>query len=247
MKNLKGKIAFITGSTRGIGKAIALELASQGATILLHGSKKSIISEQTFRQVSGISSKNKIYYADLENYNQIFSMAESIKKNFKKLDILINNAGITKGSTLLKMTNEEWESVIKINLNSIFYITKLLIPLVIKNEQGRVINISSIYGLVGEYGLSNYCASKAGVIGLTKALSKEMTKYNITVNAICPGLIDTDLIREIPEKYLEQRIQKIPLGRIGKKEEVAKLVAFICSDDADYITGQAISINGGMY
>lgn len=247
MKSLKGKIAIVTGSTRGIGKSIALELASDGATVLLHGSKKSTSAELALDEVRKISPKSKIYYANIEHFDEISLMAEAAQKDFRHIDILINNAGVTKGSMFLNMSNKEWDSVIKVNLYGTFYVTKLFIPLIIKAERGKIINMSSIYGLVGEYGLTNYCASKAAIIGFTRALSKEMAKYNITVNAICPGLIDTGLIHDIPQKYLRERMQNIPLGRPGKKEEVAKLVAFISSDDASYITGEAISINGGAY
>lgn len=246
MKNLIGKIAVITGSTRGIGKAIALELASKGATIIMHCSKKTPASETAFKEVFKISPKSKIYYADLEYFNKISNMAKAVKKDFKQIDILINNAGIIKDQTFLKMKKKEWDQVIKINLYGTFYVTKLFLPL-IKSLQGRIINISSINGLVGQYGQTNYCASKAGIIGFTKALSKEMARYNITVNAVCPGIIDTDILKDVPDKYMQQLFEKIALKRIGKKEEVAKLISFICSDDSAYITGQAISINGGMY
>lgn len=247
MKKLANKIALITGSTRGIGKAIALELAEQGATVLLHGSKKSKAAELTFNEVLKISPKSKMYYAHIENFNELSFMAESVKRDFRHIDILINNAGIVKNTMFLDMSYEEWDSVIKINVYGTFYVTKLFAPLIIKTKKGSIINMSSISGLIGEYGQTNYCASKFAIIGFTKSLSKEMAKYNITVNAVCPAVIDTDTVWNIPKKYLDPLMQKIPLGRAGKKEEVAKLVAFLCSDDASYITGQAIGINGGMY
>lgn len=247
MKNLKGKIALITGSTRGIGKAIALELASQGAIVLLHGSKKSRHAQSTLEKIQKISSKSKIYFANIGRFDEVSTMIQTIEHEFTSLDILINNAGIAKSSTVVNMTNEAWDDVLKVNVYGTFYVTKLCIPLLQGVKQGKIINISSVYGFTGEYGQANYSTSKAAIIGFTKAVAKEMAKYNITVNAVCPGLIDTGLIGDIPGKYLKQRITKIPLGRVGKKEEVAKLAAFLCSDDADYITGQAISINGGMY
>ncbi|RJQ38239.1 SDR family oxidoreductase [Candidatus Microgenomates bacterium] len=246
MKKFINKVAFITGSTRGIGKTIAWELANQGATIILHGSKKTSVAGLTLNEILKISPKSKIYYADLEHFNDISKMAKAVKKDFKQIDILINNAGIVKNQTFLKMKRKEWDHVIKVNLYGTFYVTKLFAPL-IKSNGGRIVNISSISGLTGQYGQTNYCASKAGVIGFTKALSKELAKNNITVNAICPGVIDTDILKDMPEKYMNQLIEKISLKRIGKKEEVAKLAAFICSEDANYITGQAISVNGGMY
>lgn len=247
MKNLIGKIALITGSTRGVGKAIALELANQGATILLHGSNKSSISEDTYKEILKISPKSKIYYAGVENINQISIMAEAIKNEFECLDILINNAGVVKNTMFINMSYEDWDSVIKINIYGTYYVTKLLLPLLMKKRGGKIINMSSISGLLGEYGQTNYCTSKFAIIGFTKSLAKEMGKYNITVNAICPAIIDSDAVNNIPKKYKNQLMQKIPLKRAGKKEEVAKLVAFLSSDNANYITGQAISINGGMY
>lgn len=247
MNILKGEIALITGSTRGIGKAIALELASQGATVLLHGSAKSQFAKNTLHEVLKLSPKSKIYYTRIENFYEVSLMTKAIKDDFDHIDILINNAGIVKNNMFLNMNYEEWDSVFKVNVYGTFHITKLLLPLMIKTGKGKIINMSSISGLVGEYGQTNYCASKAAIIGFTKALSKELGKYKITVNAICPAVIDSNAVDNIPKKYRDQLMQKIPLGRAGKKEEVAKLVAFLCSNDADYITGQAISINGGMY
>lgn len=246
MKNLDGKIALVTGSSRGIGKSIAFELAAQGAIMLLHASKKSNDAESALDEVVKISPRSKIYYAHIEDFNEVTLMAKAIQKDFPKIDILINNAGIAQSSTFLNMSNAQWDLVMKVNVYGTFYVTKLFVPLIIKAKNGRIVNMSSVYGLLGEYGQINYSTSKAAIIGFTKALSKEMAKYNITVNAICPGLIDTGLIHDIPKKYFDQRMQKIPLGRPGKKEEVAKLVAFVCSEDASYITGQAININGGM-
>ena len=173
-------------------------------------------------------------------------MKQHIQKEFDHLDILINNAGIVKNTMFLNMNIEEWDLIMKVNTYGTFYITKSLISLIIKTKKGKIINMSSISGQVGEYGQTNYCAAKAAIIGFTKALSKEMAKYDITVNAVCPAVIDSDAVNNIPKKYKDQLMQKIPLGRAGKKEEVAKLVAFLCSDDAGYITGQAISVNGGM-
>lgn len=247
MKKLTGKIALITGSSRGIGKSIAIELASQGAVVILHGSKKTESSNLAFKEVVKISPKSKAYYAHIEDFNEVTLMAKAVQKDFPKIDILVNNAGIAQSSTFLNMSNTQWDSVMKVNVYGTFYVTKLFVPLVIKAKKGSIVNMSSVYGLTGEYGQINYSTSKAAIIGFTKALSKELAKYSITVNVVCPGLINTGLINDIPEKYLEERMQTIPLGRAGKKEEVAKLVAFLCSDNASYITGQAIGINGGMY
>lgn len=246
MKHFEGKIALVTGSSRGLGKAIAFKLASAGATLILHASKETPRAIRTFQEIRTISPKSKAYYADFLKRTEIVEMADRIRKDFPRLDILINNAGIEKSGAFLNATDEEWDTVMKVNLYGTYHMTKLFLPSLIKRGKGRIINISSIYGLVGEYGLTSYCASKAAIIGFTKALSKEVAKYAITVNAVCPGFTDEGMANRIPEKILALRIKSIPLGRVGKKEEIAKLVAFLSSEDAGYITGQAISINGGL-
>ncbi len=246
MKELEETIAFITGSSRGLGKAIAFELAARGATTLLHASKETPAAQETLESIQKLSPRSQIYYADIGDSRQVHTVAQTIRQSFKNVDILVNNAGITKSNTLLKMTDDQWDSVIQTNLSGVFYVTRAIAPLIGKGKVGRIVNIASVYGIVGQYGLTNYCASKAGVIGFTKALSKELAPRWVTVNAVCPGLTDTGMIADIPQKELSTRIAHIPLGRTGTKEEIAKLVAFLCSPDAGYITGQAISINGGM-
>lgn len=247
MKKLEGKIALVTGSTRGLGKSIATELANQGATVLWHGSKPSANAEKFVESIRKISPKSKIYYARIENFLEVSIMTKAIEKDFNHIDILINNAGNVKNRMFLDMSYEEWDSVFKVNVYGTFYVTKLVLPLIIKTNKGKIINMSSISGVIGEYGQTNYCASKFAVIGFTKALSKELGKYNITVNAICPAVIASEAVDNIPKKYRDQLLGKISLGRAGEKQEVAKLAAFLCSEDAAYITGQAIHINGGMY
>lgn len=246
MKRFEGKIALVTGSSRGLGKAIAFELASSGATLILHASKKTPAAIHTFQEIRKISSKSKLYYADFMNHKEIVEMSRNVQKDFPHLDILVNNAGAIKRSTFLNMIDADWNTVMKVNIYGMYYITKLFLPNIIKCGSGRIINMSSICGLMGEYGLTSYCASKAAIIGFTKALSKEVAKYAITVNAICPGFTDEGMANSIPKKLLDQSIQTIPLRRVGTKEEIAKLAAFLCSEDAEYITGQAISINGGL-
>lgn len=246
MKRFDGKIAMVTGSSRGLGRAIALEFASGGATLLLHATRKSAAAESTFQKIKAISPKSKLYYADFMSHDEIVEMARLIQKDFTHIDILINNAGVIKRKTFLKMTDGEWDAVTKVNIDGTYYVTKLLLLGILKYGKGRIVNMSSICGLTGEYGLTGYCTSKAAIIGFTKALAKELAKYNITVNAICPGFTDAGMSNEIEREFLDQSIHSIPLQRVGKKEEVAKLVTFLCSEDAGYITGQAISINGGI-
>lgn len=246
MKRFAGKIAMVTGSSRGLGKAMALEFASGGATLILHATKKSSEATKMLRGVQAISPKSKLYYADFMNHDEIVKMTRLVQVDFNHINILINNAGVIIRKTFLKMTDNDWDMVTRVNTYGTYFITKLLLPNIIKSGYGRIVNMSSICGLLGEYGLTSYCASKAAIIGFTKALSKEVAKYNITVNAICPGFTDTGMANEIERNFLDQSIHSIPIQRTGKKEEVAKLAAFLCSEDAAYITGQAISINGGL-
>lgn len=246
MKRFDGKSAMVTGSSRGLGKAIACELASNGATLILHATKKSTEASRTFQKIKAISPKSKLYYADFLSHDEIVVMSRLIQKDFTHIDMLINNAGVIKRKIFLKMADKEWDEVIKVNVNGTYYVTKLLLPSILKCSSGRIVNMSSICGLIGEYGLTGYCASKAAIIGFTKALAKEVAKYNITVNAICPAFTDAGMSSDIEQEFLDQSIHSIPLQRVGKKEEIAKLVTFLCSEDAGYITGQAISINGGI-
>jgi len=246
MKQFKGKIALVTGSSRGLGKAIALELASTGATLILHASKRSPSATHIFHMVKKMSPKSKLYFADFSHEEEIKGMVQAIQKDFSYLDILVNNAGIIRRATFLKSTDDDWDTVMKVNTSGMFHVTKALLPLIIKRGKGRIINMSSICGLMGEYGLTSYCASKHAIIGFTKALSKEVAKYGITVNAVCPGFTDEGMTNTISPKIVEQSIQDIPLRRVGTKGEIAKLVAFLCSENASYITGQALSINGGI-
>lgn len=246
MKDFDAVTALVTGSSRGLGRAIAVELATRGAMVLLHASKETQASLEALATVKNISRESGMYYADVTDPKAVQAMAGIIQQTHERVDILVNNAGITKSSTLLSMTDNEWNDVIRANLTGMFYVTRAIVPLMGRGKLSRIINMSSVYGIIGEYGLTNYCASKAGVIGFTRALARELGPKGVTVNAVCPGLTDAGMITTIPPKELASRLSGIPLGRIGTKEEIAKLVAFLCSPEAGYITGQAISINGGM-
>lgn len=247
MKKLDGKIALVTGSTRGLGKSIAIEFASQGATVLLHGSKPSSHTEEVKQFIQTLPPTSRIFYAKVEDKNEVENMVKAIQQKYPRLDILVNNAGIARSASLLAMKDEDWDAVLKVNLYGTYYVTKAFLPHLLKSPSGRIISMSSIQGVTGEYGLTNYSASKAAIIGFTKSLAKEVGKYKITVNAICPGFTDVGLINDVPKKRLEQHLNTIPLKRLAKNEEVAKLAAFLASNDASYISGQAIHINGGMY
>ena len=243
---MKGKTALITGSSQGIGKAIAIKLALLGANIALNDIKS---QEQNLKelksQIEAKGVKTQYFLADVSNLGQTKKMAEDIKQEFGGLDILVNNAGITKDRTLAKMTEDEWQKVIDIDLTGVFNVTKSCLPLIISNK-GKIVSISSVVGQRGNFGQTNYAAAKAGVIGFTKSLSKEVGKFNVNVNAIAPGFIETRLTREVPLQLKLMIKELTSLGRLGKPEEVASLVAFLCSDEARFITGVVINIDGGL-
>ena len=242
---LKDKIALITGASRGIGKAIALALAEKGCNIIINdlGSAKEF-TEKVVEEIKKKGVSCMAVYADVSNYEAVENMVNQIKQHFSRVDILINNAGITKDRTLKKMSKEEWYDVINVNLNSIYNVTHLVLPLI--PEGGRIISISSIVGLGGNFGQCNYAASKAGIVGFTKSLAKELGEYKITVNAIAPGFIKTKMTEKLPVMIIEQLLELIPMKEFGLPEDVAKLAVFLASDDSRYITGQVIRIDGGL-
>ena len=241
---LNNKIALVTGASRGIGKAIAIELANQGADVIINYSKDEKGALEAVEEIKKIGRRSIAVKADVSYFDDVGRMFEIIKKEFGKLDVLVNNAGITMDRTLRKMTQDEWDKVISVNLNSVYNVTKNALPLLQKNS--HIINISSIVGLSGNFGQSNYAASKAGIIGFTKSLAKELGKFNITVNAIAPGFIESEMTSKLP--FIRKKIIKwmIPLKRTGLPEEVAYAAAFLASDKASYITGQVLNINGGL-
>ena len=241
---LSGKIALVTGASRGIGKAIAIELAKQGADVIVNYNRNDKDALEVVGRIKEIGCRSIAVKADVANFDEVGRMFEIVKKEFGRVDILVNNAGIIMDKTLQNMSLEEWSAVMKINLNGAFNTTRNALPLMGKG--GRIINISSVVALQGNFGQANYAASKAGIIGFTKSLAKELGKHGITVNAIAPGFIESDMSNKIP--FLRKKIVEwiIPLKRIGKPEEVAYAAAFLASEDASYITGQVLSISGGL-
>ncbi|MFW6030190.1 MAG: 3-oxoacyl-[acyl-carrier-protein] reductase [Halanaerobiales bacterium] len=247
-KELANKVAVVTGSSRGIGKAIALKLAENGANIVLNynsdSSKKYI--EENLKKIENLGSEVIAVQADVSKIAEAKKLINKTVDKFSKIDILVNNAGITKDNLLLRMKEKEWDKVMDVNLKGVFNCTKSTIRHMMKAKQGKIINLTSVVALKGNAGQINYSASKAGVIGFTKSLARELASRNITANAIAPGFIKTDMTDELSDKAKEELKKEIPLSRLGKGEDVAELVSFLASDKANYITGQVINVDGGM-
>jgi 3-oxoacyl-[acyl-carrier protein] reductase len=244
---LSGKVALITGSARGIGKAIALELANHGAKIVINDILPKNEIDKTLEEISKSGDQAIGIRADITIFEEVESMVKEIINKFGKIDILVNNAGIIRDSLLIRMKEEDWDAVININLKGTFNCSKTVAKYMIRQKSGgKIVNISSVIGLVGNIGQANYAASKAGIIGLTKSIAKELALRNINVNAIAPGFIETDMTKRLSEKVRKDLQQQIPLKRLGTVKDIAKVVYFLVSDNANYITGQVINVDGGM-
>lgn len=239
------QIALITGSSRGIGKEIARELIQSGFQVVLHASKMSNELKDTEFELKKLDPKTSSVVFDVSDGAAVERVCKDIFKSIGRVDVLINNAGIARDKTLVNMSGDDWDSVMKVNLYGSFFVTKNVLPGMIENNYGRIINISSIAAQRGAYGKTNYAAAKSGLIGFTKSLALETGRYNVTVNAICPGLIDTEMSRAIPEKYVQKAIEQISLRRVGRTEEIASLVSFLASEKSSYITGAVLDVNGG--
>jgi len=243
---LKGKVAIITGGARGIGKAIALKFAYEGASIVL----VDVLEDELYgsaREIKDIGSEVLVIKADVSIVSELEKIVSNAIKLFNKIDILVNNAGIFSHSSLEELTEEQWHRVIDVNLKSALFLSKYVAIYMKKQGGGKIINIASTAGITGGYYAGiDYSISKAGIITLTKALARRLAKYNIKVNAIAPGIIDSPMTRSWPKEVIEDLVKKIPLGRLGKPEDVANVAAFLASDEADYITGQVIIVDGGL-
>ena len=244
--NENAKVALITGATRGIGKQIALELASQGYNIALNYRKQNEELEALKKEIESQNVKCLTVYGDVSNYEDVEKFIKEIIKEFGKIDVLVNNAGITKDMLLMRMKKEDFEQVIDTNLVGTFNVTKNVVPYMMKARSGRIINISSVVGISGNAGQTNYSASKAGIIGFTKSLAKEIASRNILVNSVAPGFIETNMTDVLKDDVKQEIAKNIPLKRMGTAQDVANVVKFLASDDSSYITGQVINVDGGM-
>ncbi len=244
---MEQRVAVVTGAPGGIGSAICKRLAKEGYAIVINHYKTREAAEKLAADLEAMQAKHIIVEANVASHEEAKMLMEKAVETFGRLDVLVNNAGITRDNLLARMKEEEFDAVIAVNLKSAFNCSKHALGYMMKQRYGRIVNMSSIVGLAGEAGQVNYSASKAGLLGITKSLAKEVASRNINVNAVAPGFIDTDMTRAIPEKIREAMLEKVPAKRAGQPEDVAAVVAFFVSPDADYITGQVINVSGGLY
>jgi 3-oxoacyl-[acyl-carrier protein] reductase len=245
MTDLQGHVALVTGASQGIGRACALELATRGATVALAARNEQKLGEVS-SEITAAGGQAAVFKMDVANEEEIKAAIKAVIGQLGKIDILVNNAGITHDQLVLRMKRADWDSVINTNLTSAYLCTQAVLSSMMKQRWGRIINIASVFGQMGQVGQANYASSKAGLIGLTMAIAREVGSRNITVNAVAPGFIETAMTADLPEELKKKVDTMIPLGRPGKDVEVAKAVAFLASEDASYITGHVLNVNGGM-
>ena len=244
--SLEGKSCLVTGGSRGIGKSIALRLAEFGADVAITYARSSDAANEVVKEIEAMGRKSKAYQADAVDYSQAEEVIKDITEEFGKIDVLVNNAGITKDNLILRMTEEQWDDVITTNLKSVFNYSKAVARPMMKNRGGSIINISSVVGIKGNAGQANYSASKAGIIGFSKSVALELGSRNIRSNVVAPGFIETEMTEKLDEKTVEGWRQAIPLKRGGQPEDIANACVFLASDMSSYITGQTLSVDGGM-
>lgn len=243
---LKDKVAIVTGGTKGIGRAISLGLAEEGARVIAIFSKDTEAAENLIQEASSKRLNLGLYKTDVTQFEQVREMVEEVFNKYGRIDILVNNVGLIRDNFLMLMSDEDWDSLVKANLTSLFYCCKAVIRKMIPEKRGKIINISSISGIIGTSGQTNYAATKGGMISFTKSLARELGPFNIHVNAVAPGLIESEVISKMPKEKVEAIVKSSSLGRIGKPEEVAHAVLFLASDHSNYITGQTLIVDGGI-
>jgi len=243
---LEGRVALVTGASRGLGRAIAIKLAEEGAKVALNYRSGELEARKVADEIAAKGGTAFILHGDVSKKEDARAIVGKTIEHFGRIDILVNNAGITRDKSLKKLTDEDWTEVIAVNLNSVYYTTSAAMKIMCDQKFGRIVNISSFVGQAGNFGQTNYSASKGGIIAFTKSAAIELAKYNVTVNAIAPGFTETDMLAKVAGPVREQILAKIPMGRFGQPEDIAKAVAFVCTD-GDYITGQQINVNGGVY
>lgn len=244
---LSGKTAIVTGGTRGIGRAIAEDLAKNGADVAINYRLSAKEAEEFVRQLESLGRRGLAVQADVSSFSDAQRMVETVVRELGGLDILVNNAGVNRDGVIWKMTEEQWDEVIAIDLKGTFNYIRAAAPIFKEQRSGKIVNVTSINGLRGKFGQSNYTAAKGGVNALTKTVARELGRYNVNVNAVAPGLIETDMVKQAPEKVREMALAEIVLGRLGQPEEVAWVVTFLCSERARHITGEIITVDGGQY
>lgn len=246
MGSLDGAVAVVTGAGRGIGRAIAEELGRAGMKVVVNYSRSREPAEEVVRNLEGDGGQAAAIQADVSDAVQAERLIGQTVDQFGRVDVLVNNAGITLDSTMKKLSTEDWDKVVQVDLNSCYYTVKAALPHFIEQESGRIVNISSFVGESGNFGQVNYAAAKAGLLGFTRASALELARYNVTVNALCPGFIETDMVRAMPQEAQEKVLKQIPLRRFGKADEIARAVRFLV-EDGDYMTGSTLDMNGGIY
>ncbi len=246
LRPLEGKVALVTGASRGIGRAIAKELSDRGAVVVINFFTSMSRAQELRDEIQGCGGESSLLQGDVSDRHEARRIVQKLLEVYGRLDVLVNNAGITRDRSIRKMTDDDWSEVIATNLNSIFYCTSAALPAMIDQKFGRIVNIASFSGQAGNFGQANYAASKGGIIAFTKVLALELAKYNITANVVAPGFTATDMLAAVPTDLLDSIRDRIPLRRFAQPEEIAKAAAFLICD-GDYITGQQININGGIY
>lgn len=244
--DLSSKVAIVTGSSRGIGRVIALRLAASGAAVVVNGVRDSASAESVAAEIKALEKDSLVVMGDVSSAADVSRLVETTIATYGKIDILVNNAGITRDRLLMRMSDEDWDRVIAVNLRSVFLCTRAVLKYMTRQRWGRIISIASVVGISGNPGQANYAASKAGIIGFTKAIAKEVGSRNITVNAIAPGFIETQMTQTLDEAWKTEIHKRIPLGALGSPQDVAEAVAFLASEEAKYITGHVLNVDGGM-